>query len=207
MKKCTKCGIEKSLDEFNKDKNKKFGVSSNCKICVKKRVVEWRESNKERYREYRREYSNLNREKINDYKKNHRHSNRDLYIEKYNDNKEQIRIKYREWWKNKYYSDELFRFKNNTRNLISRSFKRSRAVEPRKCYRTEELLGCSIIDFRDHIKSLFTEGMTFDNYGEWHFDHIIPISSAKTQEDVERLCHFTNFQPLWAIDNLRKSNK
>ena len=58
-----------------------------------------------------------------------------------------------------------------------------------------------------HLESKFTEEMSFDNYGKWHIDHIIPISSAKTEEDIIRLNHYTNFQPLWAVDNLRKSNK
>ena len=49
--------------------------------------------------------------------------------------------------------------------------------------------------------------MTWENQGEWHFDHIIPISSAQTEEEVIKLNHYTNFQPLWAEDNLRKSNK
>lgn len=49
--------------------------------------------------------------------------------------------------------------------------------------------------------------MTLDNYGEWHLDHIIPISSAKTEEEVIKLNHYTNFQPLWAEDNWNKGNK
>jgi hypothetical protein len=49
--------------------------------------------------------------------------------------------------------------------------------------------------------------MSWENYGEWHIDHIIPISSAKTNQEVYKLNHHTNFQPLWAEDNLRKSNK
>jgi hypothetical protein len=53
----------------------------------------------------------------------------------------------------------------------------------------------------------FTEGMSWDNKNEWHIDHIIPLSSAQTEEELYKLCHYTNLQPLWAEDNLRKSNK
>ena len=49
--------------------------------------------------------------------------------------------------------------------------------------------------------------MTWDNYGQWHIDHIIPLSSAKTEMEIYELCKYTNLQPLWAVDNLRKNNK
>jgi len=60
-----------------------------------------------------------------------------------------------------------------------------------------------------YIENKFTIGMTWENYGRggWEIDHIIPISSAKTKEDVLKLCHYTNLQPLWWRDNLKKSNK
>ncbi len=53
----------------------------------------------------------------------------------------------------------------------------------------------------------FIEGMSWDNHGEWHIDHITPISYAKTEEDVLKLNHFSNFQPLWEFDNLSKGNR
>jgi len=59
----------------------------------------------------------------------------------------------------------------------------------------------------EHFESLFTNGMCWNNMGQWHIDHIIPLSTAITEEDVIRLCHYTNLQPLWAEDNLKKSNK
>ena len=49
--------------------------------------------------------------------------------------------------------------------------------------------------------------MSWDNYGKWHIDHIIPLSSAKTEQDILKLCHYTNLQPLWAKGNIIKSNK
>ena len=60
-----------------------------------------------------------------------------------------------------------------------------------------------------HLESKFTDGMSWDNHTThgWHIDHIIPLSSAKTLEEVEKLCHFSNLQPLWAIDNLLKGGR
>ena len=72
---------------------------------------------------------------------------------------------------------------------------------------TFELIGCSPKELVQHLQTQFTNGMSWENYGEWHIDHIIPLSSAKTIDDIKRLCHYTNLQPLWAKDNLKKSNK
>jgi len=72
---------------------------------------------------------------------------------------------------------------------------------------TKELIGCSLLELQSHIINRFQLGMTLENYGEWHLDHIIPLSSANDKEGLEKLCHYSNLQPLWAKDNLIKSNK
>ena len=76
-----------------------------------------------------------------------------------------------------------------------------------KSKNTFELLGCSVEELWTHLEKTFKPGMTRENHGEWHIDHIIPLSSAKNENDVYMLCHYTNLQPLWAEENLRKSNK
>lgn len=74
-----------------------------------------------------------------------------------------------------------------------------------------ELVGCSINDLRGHIEKLFQPGMTWDNYGYWgwHIDHIIPLSSFNLSKkgDLFKSCHYTNLQPLWREDNLKKGDK
>ena len=68
-------------------------------------------------------------------------------------------------------------------------------------------MGVSLNDLKEHLQSKFKDGMNWDNYGSWHIDHIIPLSSAKTTEELNTLCHYTNLQPLWASENLSKGKK
>lgn len=112
-----------------------------------------------------------------------------------------------EWAKQKRKQDFVFNFSCNVRSLISHSFERANGDGLVKNYSTEDILGCSIEDFRKYIENKFQKGMTLKNYGQWHLDHIIPISLATTEEEVIKLCHYTNFQPLWAYDNMSKGNR
>jgi hypothetical protein len=73
--------------------------------------------------------------------------------------------------------------------------------------RSFELLGTDVESFKTHIESQFADGMSWENHGEWHIDHIVPLASGKTPEDIWKLCHYTNLQPLWAADNIRKGAK
>lgn len=77
----------------------------------------------------------------------------------------------------------------------------------KKSKRTEQILGCDIEYFAKHIERQFLPGMTWENRGEWHIDHIVPVSSARDADEVEKLNHFTNLRPLWAKDNLAKCAK
>jgi len=77
----------------------------------------------------------------------------------------------------------------------------------KKNCRTLEILGCTWPQFIAHIESQFWPGMTWDNRDRWHIDHRVPISTAKCEDDIIRLNHHTNLQPLWAVDNMAKSNR
>lgn len=101
-------------------------------------------------------------------------------------------------------SDHVYAIRERVRCLIKECIKRSGS---NKSSKTSEILGCSTIEFKKHIERQFTKGMSWENMGEWHLDHIVPISSAKTEEDIYALNHHTNLRPLWASENLRKSNK
>ena len=72
--------------------------------------------------------------------------------------------------------------------------------------KTSEMLGCSWEELIIFLSSKFVDAMTWENRHLWHIDHIIPLSSAKSKEELIALCHYTNLQPLWAEDNLKKGS-
>jgi hypothetical protein len=111
-----------------------------------------------------------------------------------------------EYMKSYYSQSEIRLISRQLRSVTANAFKRKGFVKSKK---TEELLGCSVEEARKHIEKQFVKGMSWDNYGVdvWHIDHIIPLSSAKTKEDVERLCKWQNLQPLFATENRKKSGK
>ena len=71
----------------------------------------------------------------------------------------------------------------------------------------KDLLGCDMNEYKIYLEKRFDQHMTWDNYGEWHIDHIIPLSSAKNDDELKNLCHYSNLQPLWAIENIIKRDK
>lgn len=79
----------------------------------------------------------------------------------------------------------------------------------KKIASTESLLGGSADTARRHLESLFKDGMSWENYGEWHIDHIIPFAAIDVTdpEEFRKVCHYTNLQPLWKLENLRKGRK
>lgn len=85
------------------------------------------------------------------------------------------------------------------------SFLKSRGI--RKNKRTLAIVGCSWDALRQHIENQFAPGMSWQNRGMWHIDHIVPLASATTEQEFFSLCHYTNLQPLWALDNQRKQSR
>jgi len=206
MKTCTKCKKELSVDLFRKDKTKKDGLSPSCKECKskvdlvytnknKEKIKKYTELNKERKVEYDRLYRLENSEKRRESLNNYYLKNKDKLLQKRNESR-QKRIN----------EDPLYRFNLSIRSLISKSFKRGKNKFI-KNMSSEEILNCSIDHFREYISSMFKDGMSFDNYGKWHLDHIKPVSTAKDEEEMIELNHYKNFQPLWAKENLMKNSK
>ena len=209
-KECKKCVLEKHKDYYKKNKEK-----------IDKRTKKYRESAKQRMSEYQKKYHESNKDRILERHRKYNEANKESVLKKqrqyYEANKERIAEKHKQYReankeKNKIreqkrlQNEPLFKFKKNIRSLIKNSFKRG-INQFRKSSKTEKILGCDIQFFLLHIQNNFTNGMTFDNHGKWHLDHIIPLATAKTEEDVIKLNHYTNFQPLWREENLSKGFK
>jgi hypothetical protein len=178
---CKKCSIEKNVCEFNKDKHAKDGLRYRCRICTQNE-----------YRNFY--YNNLEKEierQVN-YQKN---------------NNKQVNAKRRMRHKDRYDNDLLYKIKCNFRNRV-KLFLKSKNFNI-KINNTFKIVGCTPEELKIYIESKFTNGMTWENYKHngWHIDHIVPISSAKNEEEIFKLCHYTNLQPLWCDENYKKSNK
>ena len=101
-------------------------------------------------------------------------------------------------------SDPIYRMRENVRRRIRHAITR---LQLKKTRRTPAFLGCDFDTLRRHLESKFKPGMMWENYGQWHIDHIIPLADGKTKQQIEKLCHYTNLAPLWARENLQKGKK
>lgn len=204
-KTCTHCQTEKQITEFHKEKKGRFGVKSVCKQChleKKRNNPKEREYCKKNYRKYRekkkaksRRYKKENSESVAEY---NRQYNRRPEVKKrrriYNRRYENRRI-----FSDPVYRERRFLWANICRAIMVQGYSKNTAV-----YRA---LGAERDFVRKHLQDQFKDGMSWENYGEWQIDHIIPLSSADTVERVVELNHYTNLQPLWAEENIKKSNK
>ena len=186
---CIKCGEVKDICMFGKKTPTR--ISTICKKCENLRNSEKRKLRAKVDDEYRKKRN----DKISQRKK--RKSKTDEEYRKKMNKKRVIRtIK-------KYKSDPIFNFKKKLRKRIWDAFKRKGFSKTSK---TREILGAEWEVIKEYFEKRFQEGMTWENHGEWHIDHILPISTATSPEDVIRLNHYTNLQPLWAEDNIKKSD-
>ena len=161
-------------------------------------------SNKEYLSKKAKQYYIENKEEINKNSIKYYIKNKENIKER---NKQYVldnRKKINDHRKNRILNDPLFKLSCDIRSLINISVKKQGYTKKSKTY---NILGCSLKEFKQHLESQFTEGMTWDNQGKWHMDHIYPVSLAKDEQHLIKLNHYTNFQPLWAIDNFKKLNK
>lgn len=222
MKVCNKCKETRpaSTEWFYADKKGKNGLAQTCKECTKKRTQKWAKENKERkkaadaeyakknadsVREYQRKYRERNKERNREYNIKYRAINSDILKEKaksYN-SKPLVKLRRNALNSDRRKHDIKYRLTSNMRSSISEALSGRRGALRH--------VDWSIVDLKKHLERQFTKGMSWENYGEWHVDHIMPSSSFKyeSQNDVEfkRCWCLSNLRPLWAKDNCSKQAK
>lgn len=191
------------------EKNKKYAQKNRLKIRQRER--NWEIKNKEKLTLKRRERYLKNRDNIKLRSKERYIRNRIDAInsakEYYLKNKKNIRERQRKNHKKRKMVDPAYVIMKSLRSRISAAIKR----KGEKCYKTKNLIGCTVQELIKHLESKFSKGMSWDNYGffGWHIDHIKPCDSFNLvdPEQQKKCFHYTNLQPLWMIENIKKSNK
>jgi hypothetical protein len=177
---CSCCKIEKDITSFYKDSYRKDGYKIYCKICKKNKDYKWDKNNKEKNKNWQKNWLEKNKEY------------RRKYLKEYENKK-----------RNKC---DIFKIKSYVRNRI-RNFLKLKGIT--KNNKTFVIVGCTPEELKRHIENQFIGDMVWANYGKfgWHIDHIIPLDSGNNEEEILKLCHYTNLQPLWWSDNLSKGHK
>ena len=194
-KKCGVCGMIKSVNEFNKKIDRgKYILRHFCKLCHKADTQRWQKANPDKVRaesqRQRDKYPEKSRESVKKYRMKH---------------PEVIREAARRW-RNKNRNNANFKIR---RNISGRLWASLRGIAKSKS--TFKFLGYSVTTLMSHLERQFKDGMTWENYGDWHVDHKRPCCTFNFTsidcEDVKTCWSLNNLQPLWAIENRKKWRK
>lgn len=211
-KKCTKCRKTKDISAFGKHKSGKDGIRAQCRKCVSLSVNVWNVKNKERKKVINKNWRDNNKERRRETDRKWQKKNkkrRNAYFKIYNKNwQKKNRLQHnkttRENNKKRYHTDPLFKMKRILRSRLRIALK---SKKWRKNSKFTVYIGCTSEELKKHMECLWQPGMSWENHSlhGWHIDHIIPLASAKTEEEMIRLCHYTNLQPLWKEDHNKKT--
>ena len=194
-----KIGISKpTINRILKENGVVFGPSGRRFIGGKKVAdKKWRNKNKEYVSQVHKKWSENKREYLNQYHKEWREKN----IDKHRENK-------RNYERTRKANDPLYKLVANFRTAIYTVLKENNMDKYGHYF---EILEYTPYELSEHLENQFTEGMTWENYGEWHVDHRMPITSFNFQEigdnEFLRCWGLDNLQPMWGDENIRKSNK
>jgi hypothetical protein len=184
MKQCIKC----------KEFLSKTRINKYCTLCKNEMDLKSYHKNKEKRKQYIKQYKENNFEFV----QNSREATKKWLKDRPN--------YMNNWYKNKKATNVNYKIIHNLRERIRISIKSNL-----KGAKTKELLGCSVDDLKQYLEKQFKEGMTWENYGlkGWHIDHIKPCSlfDLSDIEQQKQCFHYTNLQPLWWYDNLKKRAK
>jgi hypothetical protein len=204
MKICNKCNIEKSLDGMVKRAGVSGGCRPLCKSCYNLYKKEKYKQDSTGIKETLRKY----KEKTPNYFKEYRKENREKLLQQmksyYQKNSEKLKEDMKNYQRERKKTDIIFNIQSRMRCRLYHFLNKKGVTKKSKTF---EIVGCSPEFLKEHLEKQFKGGMDWDNRNKWHIDHIIPLSSAKTEEEIYQLSHYTNLQPLWVEDNIIKGNK
>ncbi len=191
MKICTSCRAEKEESDFHRNGP---GLRSECKSCINRKKSRYYRQNRTKVLEQKKEYWAQNKVRISPKRKEYMSS----YIK---ENKGRLSVYHKDWAYKRRRENVEFRIKENLRSRLRMALKKN--LRTGSAIRD---LGCSVKTLKSYLEYKFQPGMSWENYGEWHIDHIQPLSGfdLSDSEQVKKACHFTNLQPLWAEENLVK---
>lgn len=200
LKTCSHCKRELDSSNFYKCKSCSDGLEAWCKDCKRESV----NSEKGKFFRFQREKRYRQSEKGKLTNKKYESSELGLQAKRRQNKRRYLSGQNALYIRIKRQNDKTFALKENLRNRIYYALKGKN-----KSDHTLDLLGCTIEEFRQHLENQFVKGMNWDNYGEWHIDHIIPCAVFDLEkEENQYICfNFRNLQPLWAKDNLKKKDK
>jgi hypothetical protein len=225
---CSKCGCEKPLSEydFRKDSQTYRKTCRECRNAAKRRALlppEQLEAIREADKLKQRKRRKLNGEVINVQRREAYEENKETILERNKawrrDNWDAVAKQRREsgynrrsqnkWYHNKGKFDLQFVISERLRGRLRRALRNGRNPNASKKTSVMKLIGCSVEQLISHLETQFQEGMSWDNYGNWHIDHIRPCNSYDLEDpnEQEACFHFTNLQPLWGRDNILKGDK
>lgn len=219
MKTCCYCKTLQPLNNFHNSSRSKDGKQNRCKECS----AELSKSYRERHPEYARQYVEQNKAKRKAYERMYYEANKPKYLERMKiqrierphierswkeryklENAEKLNEYHRKWKVAKRKSDPCFKIKDNTSRRIR--YELNTLLDNQKTKNTIDYIGCSIERLKIHLESQFDIGMSWQNYGKWHIDHIIPCAYWNLESETQKyLCfNYRNVQPLWSLTNQSK---
>lgn len=206
MKKCSMCNYDfpSNKEFFHSDRGKKDGLSSRCKACSNSARKAWVENNRDKHIEYHSKYRQENRERISKTNREQYLKNREYRLQYAKSKQRERRNEINERARERYKNCPKTKISFSVSSRIRRSLKGgSKGIFRHLPYTKEDLV--------EHLEQQFDEGMSWENYGEWHIDHIIPIASFKYEsiedEGFIECWSLSNLRPLWAKENLSKGKK
>jgi hypothetical protein len=213
--KCKKCRYKSSIEylkEYNSIPENRNRIKEKQRAYEKKKALEAKiirdnlKAEKQKLidieienKRIDKEQQDLIREEKNRLKEYRKTDEYRIEQDKRNKDRRKERFKFR------FNNDELFALKKRLRNLVRNSFRKKGYHKLES--KTKDIIGISFNEFKLYMESKFVDGMNWENRSAWHIDHIIPLSTAKSAQELIALSHYTNLQPLWAIENLKKGDK